>query len=199
MTSHTLTINRAHKVVERLKTLLKQHENRSIETGSAIDTGLPVGEGVIARMGERSNDFETALANYQAASAALVSVRQVIGKANAANGINDLLAEQDGLSKELKLFKVVLERCGGSTAVAPGELKDYPIPQAQAASTGGYLRGQSAGIKVYSLDKARQQQLEQQAKALQSKLHGIADRIAEANRASVTFELPTEISEAVGL
>lgn len=199
MAEHKLTINRAHKVVERLKTLVKQHENRVIETGAAIDTALPVGDGVIARMGERTNDFEVALAYYKATSTALVSVRQVIGKANAANGINDLLAEQEGLSRELKLIKVILERCGGSIAVAPGELKDYPIPQAQSASTGGFLRGQTSGVKVYSLDKVRQQSLENEAKTLQSKLHGIADRIAEANRASVSIELSPEISEAVGL
>lgn len=199
MTTHTLTINRAHKVVERLKTLVKQHENRAIETGSAIDTGLPVGDGVIARMGERGEEFETALTSYQTTSTALVSVRQAIGKANAANGINDFLAEQDGLSRELKLLKTILERCGGSTVVAPSELRDYPIPQSPAASSGGFLRSQTSGVKVFSLDKERQQSLEHEAKALQSKLHGIADRIAEANRASLTIGLPQEISEAVGL
>ncbi len=199
MAEHKLTINRAHKVVERLKTLVKQYESRTIETGSAIDTALPVGDGVIARMGERANEFEGALASYQTTSAALVSVRQAIGKANAANSINDLLAEQEGLSRELKLVKVILERCGGSTAVAPSELKDYPVPQLAAASTGTYLRSQSAGVKVYSLERTRQQEVEQLANVLQSKLHGIADRIAEANRATVSIELPAEIAEAVGL
>lgn len=198
MTTHTLTLNRAHKVVERLKTLAKQHETLVLQNGSATDIALPVGNGVIARLGERCTEFESAMRDYQSTSESLVFVRQAIGRANSANGINDLLAEQEGINRTLKILKTVISQSGDSSAVSPSELKDYPVPQVQQ-SGGGYLSQRQTGIKVLSLSLDRKKDLEDEAKALQSKLHGLADRISEANRASVTFELSAEISEAVGL
>ena len=90
-----LTLRRAAKlrnrVANRLQEIQNQHLNHLAVSVNIYDPD------VVDQLNDKAEDFNEAFVRYMALSGVLVRLRQSVGAVNAAEGIDDLLAEQVAL------------------------------------------------------------------------------------------------------
>ena len=125
---YTITLNRAHKIVERLR----QHVTDTSKAVRALVAPVRVRSqqdaGAKARAEAHIQGFDAQFAEYGLAGVAVEKLRNAISKANTAHGIDVLLAKQNRINQELTLAKDLvsdasLDECVSweHVAAAPGD------------------------------------------------------------------------------
>lgn len=189
----TMTLSRAHKVAERLRT-------KVTEAAQAAGAGLGIirvdgvgGDAQLASLAESRQKALEALGTHATYNQALQDVRAAVGRANATTGVSDLLAEQEAIARRIKLLRDIL---GASSAIAiqPEELATYrPLTQARDV----YSRGET-GVPVTLLPTEVRAGLEADLNALQKQQYAVSDRVADANAARIELDLPDELAADLG-
>lgn len=183
--SYTISLNRAHKIVERLR----QHVTDSAKTLRAQVAPIRVRSqqdiGAKARVDARRESFSTQLTNYRSAVDALALLRNAISKGNTENGVDVLLGNQTRINQELTLVKEL---------VSDASLESSVEWEHVAAVATDYDTANLA-----SLSAEQGVVLAQRIRTLQTELHAASDHVSDANRATITVELSDEHAEVVGL
>lgn len=184
----TLTLNRAHKIASRLAGM-SQDTLRAMQTQALpVTVSLPAAN-LEAKLAERKAAFFALKTKHQRLCVAVRRVREAIGKANGQSGVSDLLAEQAFVSTQLTAASQIvayLERDAIEANEVPADAK--------ADAYGRYPTAD-----VYALSKDERNALLLERDELQAAAHGVADRVADANRFTVSFELDEDLAKAVGL
>ena len=184
-TSYTFTLNRAHKIVERLKT----HASELVKEAELLAAPLSVrSQEEVGSQKRALDNAVVALSNLDAYTSVLATIRilrQAIATANNTSGVDDLLALQNTQSQTLAAYKRVLDSVSPTSSVAWDQ-----IP----ATADEYTR--------YSLETLNADQLtavRAVIAATQTQLHATSDSVSDANRATITVELPDAHARIAGL
>ncbi len=194
MPSYTLSINRWHKVAERLSkayTELSQSA-RNAYTNTQIAGFL--GESQVERLRESADSEMQKLFRAFEIQDALIDLRRAIGEVNAKNGVSLELAQYDALMRRHKLLEIILN-AQTSDMVSLSEIAMLPN---QIMGDGLYERSRSK-IKVKVLENEHETRLRKEAEALLAKAYALADRINDLNQERMTLELPEEMASVAGL
>jgi hypothetical protein len=194
MPSYTLSINRWHKVAERLSkayTELSQSA-RNAYTNTQIAGFL--GESQVERLRESAESEMQKLFRAFEIQDALSDLRRAIGEVNARNGVSLELAQYDALMRRHKLLEIILN-AQTSDMVSLSEIAMLPN---QIMGDGLYERSRSK-IKVKVLENEHETRLRKEAEALLAKAYALADRINDLNQERMTLELPEEMASVAGL
>lgn len=189
---YTITLNRAHKIAERLGT--KQGELRSLIIESSalvsmsgysdqqIDRLTLISAQVIEKIAEQAK-----IANAQAV------IRGAIGRANADHGVNEILAQIDANKKIIQTLSGFCSIQGESgNAVKLSEVKDYK----QLTQSESLLRGSSLTISIF--DDVEIQSIRMQKESLEKTNFSLNDKLADLNGKLVSFEMDEAIAELMG-
>lgn len=183
--SYTITLNRAHKIVERLR----QHVTDTAKALRAQVAPVRVRSqqdiGAQARVEARKNSFEAQLDKYGHAVNALELLRNAISKGNTANGVDVLLAKQNRINQELTLVKELLSDAELDTSVSWEHVAAVPSDYETS--------------NLASLSAEQGSMLALHMRTLQTELHAVSDEVSDANRATITVELSDEHAQVVGL
>ena len=194
MPSYTLSVNRWHKVAERLAKTYAELSQSARNTYTNTQISGYLGETQIARLRESGQSEIPNLFRAFKIQDALIDVRQAIGEVNAKNGVSLELAKYDALMRRHKLLDTILNS-QTSDMVGLDEVASLPN---QIVGDGLYERNRSK-IKVKVLETENEIILRKEAEALLAKAYALADRINDLNQARMTLELPEEIASVAGL
>lgn len=184
----TVTLNRAHKIASRLAGL-SQDAARAMQTlVQPVAVALPA-KNLDQKLSERSDAFDSAYAKFLRLNAAVRVVREAIGKANGQSGVSDLLAEQASVSNQLKAME----------QITPYMERDATEPEDVPTDAKPDAYGRYPSVSVYALSKDKRNQLLSVQEELQALAHGLSDRVADANRFTVSFSIDEDLAKAVGL
>lgn len=187
MTQLTVSLSRAHKIAERIKT--QMHELSSAATtlmGNQTVSGVG-GAAQLAKLQGMAAQGALALDTALQYSDALAKLRAAIGAENQARGINAMLAELEAHNRAIGLLKNVLASTTAK-AISPAELAEYKPLNASALH---------ASIAVTVMSPEQVQDLAERLAKTQRDAFALSDRIAEANAKPFTLELPDDIAAVV--
>ena len=183
--SYTISLNRAHKIVERLRQHVTDTAKALRAQAAPVRVRSQVDIGAKARVEARKASFPGQMANYGKAVDALELLRNAISKGNTANGVDVLLAKQNRINQELTLVKELVSDAALDSSVewehVPATSTDYET------------------ANLASLNAEQGTMLAQRIRTLQTELHAVSDQVSDANRATITVELSDEHAEVVGL
>lgn len=185
----TVTLNRAHKIASRLGGLTQDVVRAMESQVQPVTVSLQSPHIVATKVQERASAFNVLYEKFQRLSKANRLVRESIGKANGQAGVSDLLAEQVYLAVHLRALTSI------SQNMARDALEVSEVPGDSTPDQ--YGRHQS--VSVHALSRERRNELLVEQDDMQARAHGVADKIADANRYQVTFELEADLAKAVGL
>lgn len=187
MTQLTVSLSRAHKIAERIKTRMNEltaEATNQMGTQSVAGVG---GEAQIAKLQGMAVMGMASLDEAMVYSNAYAKLRAAIGEQNHVRGINAMLADLEALNRTMGTLKSVLSGISAK-AIAPTELAEY-----KPLSTSGI----NASIAVTVLSPVQVKQLAERQASAQREAFALSDRIAEANAKSFVVELPDAVTAVV--
>lgn len=194
MAKITMTLSRAHKVAERLKAKMSEAAAEADAGFGTVRVEGVAGESQIQALASGRQKALKALAAHEQLNGALFALRSAIGRANASAGVSDGLAEQEMISRRLKLLRGIV--AGSSArAIAPEDLADYR-PLTTVKEVYGH---RETGVEVTLLTLQAREELEAEIERLQKRAYKISDKVADANAAKVEIDLPDELVAELGL
>ena len=187
-----VTLSRAHKVAERLKGLM--NEQGQIAQQSLQDTNVSgvTGATQITALTDKSLKGFEALSTYARYNEVFANLRMAIGKANVANGVSDLLAKQEALSRSVGLLQNVLGRVDFN-AIQPSQLVDYKPVVVNERSM------REPTVSVAMLTAEQRKHVEEQLAAGKKAIFVISDKVADANATKIKFDLEPDLAGLLGL
>jgi hypothetical protein len=194
MPSYTLSINRWHKVAERLAKTYTELSQSARNAYTNTQIGGYLGESQIARLRESGQSEMQNLFRAFKTQDALIELRRAIGEVNAKNGVALELAKYDALMRRHKLLDTILN-AQTSDMVGLDEVAMLPN---QMIVDGLYERNRSK-VKVKVLDGPNEELLRKEAEAILAKAYALADRINDLNQERMTLALAEDIASLVGL
>jgi hypothetical protein len=194
MPSYTLSINRWHKVAERLSKAYTELSQSARNTYVNTQIAGYLGESQVERLRESAESEMQKLFRSFEIQDALIDLRRAIGEVNAKNGVALELAQYDALMRRHKLLEIILNS-QTSDMVSLNEIAMLPN---QIMGDGLYERSRSK-IKVKVLESEHEDRLRKEAEALLAKAYALADRINDLNQERMTLELPEEMASVAGL
>lgn len=192
--SYALSISRWHKVAERLARTYTELTHGVSNTFSNTQINGYFGSAQITRLKESAKSEYTQLHRAFDLQDALIQIRQAIGEANAKNGVANVLAEYDALTRRQKLLESILT-AQSSDMVSFDDMPELPK---QFVSEDRYDRSR-ASLRVRMLDSTTESLLRKESEDLRAKVYVLADRISDLNCDRVTLELPEDVAQAAGL
>lgn len=195
MTKLTVTLNRAHKIAERLSAGIGEARDLAAGRGSASVnlTTRPTTEQVEFIRNQAVVALK-AVERFEVLVAAHAALRETIAQANAKLGITAVLAQVEANKRLIGLYGVAAGTLApnASTVHIDALLHDgFVWPQAT-----GYGPGTVATTAIRAEDVAR---LFERKRALERQNFGLTDKLAELNAKTVEIELPDELLEDLGL
>ncbi|MNR71869.1 hypothetical protein D3C71_25480 [compost metagenome] len=194
MSKLTVTLNRAHKIAERLSAGLGEARDLASARGAAAVnlTARPTTEQVGYIRSQAAVALK-AVERFELLVGTHATLRETIAQANAKFGITAVLAQVEGNKRLIGLYGVAAGALApnASTVHVDALTADYTWPQATA-----YGPGTVAATAVRSEDVAR---LLERKRALERQNFALTDKLAELNAKTVEIELPDELLEDLGL
>ena len=191
MKNFNVTLTRAHKIVERIRSKLSELEK---EIGFVLPTIQITGYAGEHQMAETKVLVNNALASqvkHKELLDIMTEIRTKVGAANVESGVSHLLAEQEGLSRRIALMKSILAK--PSNAISLDALPDYkPFGEQNSFA-------RVTGIQVSTLPTEISNDLATELTKLQTQAFALSDKMADANASRISLELPDNIAEVLGL
>lgn len=183
-TTVSITLSRAHKVAERLKTQAHQLLQDAAQAAApATVSGTSAGQA--ERLRTRGDTVAPTLGTAQRYLRANAIVRAVISRENEARGISAKLAQLDAVNKLLTSHKGIVDSTKAA-ALMLHELEGYKPLAGEGAMYGG--------LTVNVVNATNLEAVKASLAALQRESVQLADEIAEANAARVSFELDEDLA-----
>ena len=182
-----ISLSRAHKVAERIKTRMGELFAEA-QSRASVQTLTGVTDLQVSKLQSAGREALELNARAEKFALALAKLRAAIGAENHVRGINAMLAELDALNRIVANKKAMLVHAKAD-GIAPQDLATYkPLVE---------NRSYSLGVTVTVLDAESAQGLAESLAAAQRDVFSLSDRIAEANAARFTFELDDDVASEV--
>lgn len=183
-----VTLSRAHKIVERLKSL---QSDAATEIKGLIDTQhvqtAPT-PSTLAELEKTAEAVKIALDTHRELTATLANVKTVVSTANHERGIHKNLSMLDALNQRIALLKTVL------TATKSAGCK---VSEVTAVFATGVPQSYNVVTVNPVKDEALRDTVADDLKSAQAKAIQVSDEIAELNAQRVTLELPEQLVDLV--
>lgn len=181
-----ISLSRAHKIAERLSTLMKDTLEEAKDQASSVSFSSPPSSSNLLALNYRgANVMALNGLAYEYASA-LAEVRIIISLENHKRGIDSMLAKMEILNKFIAHYKVLLSN-SKLDGYLPSEIAEYKPNDSYGFS-----------LTVNALREAEvSEDIKSQLSILQREVIQLSDAIAESNSGKVKIELAPKIAEAV--
>ncbi|WP_087863544.1 hypothetical protein [Comamonas thiooxydans] len=187
MLNHTVTLSRAHKIAERLTSLISEAKTVSDSSFGLANISLGVARPLqVKALQAKSQAGLAALKRGKDLCEALATVRSAIAAGNVKAGVQDLLTRQDCVRRKLAMTRDAIT-AASRDGLPVEELMDLPIQTGDVIPS--YL--------VSPLSPSELSNLKADLKALELEFNSLSDQISDANTARIEFSLPDEISDEV--
>lgn len=185
-----LTLNRWHKVVQRLNDLLQQQQEIIMRDLGIVRMDPVSANAARETLIKRQGPALVRLTEAQNILKAIEQIKTAVAAANVANGVHGMLAAQDRLQRELVFKKQLLKQQD-----APGMVNVSQLPVAEPVET-GYTRHQ---VEVGLFPAEGQALLAAEITQLQQHLYQLTDQLADANQTKVAIPLDDRLIDLIGL
>ena len=189
-----LTLTRWHKVGERLSALAseKAAEARQVYTGTAVSSWNKVG---VADMGLRlAQEADAALALHGKLLDAVVAIRTRLAIRNAEIGVSAKLTELQGLKRRVSALADILAG-QKPDMVRPADFAGVP---ADLVDERGYSKS-PLKLALRLLDDEAAASMRAGLASFQTRMHALADEIADLNRARIVVPLDPDVARLAGI
>jgi hypothetical protein len=192
--NYTCTLNRWHKVSERLSKEFSSLSKTAKEGLTTTSVSEYLGQQQIERLEQFRASCLEQLDKALQIQDVIARIRQALAEANERTGVSRELAEYDKLTKRASLLNAI---CEAQTAnlIRLDELENVKNPP---RSEDWRDRGQ-AKIPVALLHGEALAAMNRRAQETTAAMYALADRIADLNKTQVSIELPEEIARLAGL
>lgn len=180
-----LTLNRAHKVAERLRTYVKELQKVIQDKSTPLGIRSLREASVVQKAKEQSESFDHSVNQYLNASEALEKLRNAIAAGNHQSNVYLLISKQNRLNLEVQALTQALEYAQNASGVALSDIPDTPQ--------------EYQSYRLETLNSTQVASLRQRVAQLQRECHVVADDISDANRFTIEVELSDELAQVVGL
>jgi hypothetical protein len=191
----TVTLSRAHKIADRIGS--KVAEARAYITaskaGGVAFSNRPTPEQVAALIDVSAKAF-AAIDEAAKLIEVLAQLRDTIGKANAASGVNTLLTRIEANKRLIKLYadtQEVLTR--PHDAVHVNDLNDFTWPE----STGNRYTSKDPIVTTVTIEDL--EGLTKKKAALERETFALQDQLSDFNATKVQVTLPADVAAMIGL
>ncbi len=169
-----VSLSRAHKLVERIKTLANQEfENISVQT-SVSNTFVS-----LESLKAKSEQSQKALDTFNLLMNAQFSLKAQIAQYNAQRGVDTLLIKADCANKKLTKYKELVAKQDESAC----ELDQYETHISSLKEN----KKDYFSLSVSTLNKASRDVIDEQIKNLQKEVFEINDEISDKNATKAQF------------
>jgi len=190
----TVTLSRAHKLVERIGAAIAQARDLITKAQGTVKLQCAPTTGQRAALRSEAQKAMQAHARIELLVQAAGVIRGAVGEVNASAGINARLTRIETLKRMLGQIRSTLEAFVlDSSWVQLDAVDQITWPEANTPLPfAGGVRVTAYGAD--DLEPLRQRQIE-----LERELYQEQDRLAELNVRKVSFELPAEAAKLIGL
>lgn len=186
----TMTLSRAHKLAERIKTKQAALVAGLNSSGSVRIGGQSASQ--INTLKERKSVVLNDVKAFVLLNDSLTALRQAIGKGNTDSGVSNILAEIDGHNREVNVLKQVAPDGFDISSIQIDELQNYK-------PMGDGVRYQEPSVTVDILGSDERKQFSAKIEAIRKKVFILTDKMADANAYIIHVEFSDEVTAALGL
>lgn len=194
--SLSLTLSRWHSVAERLNTRAKELLDRSVQTLSAT-TVTSASAGQVATLVQDGQDALDNIARGRALLQQVGAIRAALGQANHTTGVNQALARQQVLNREMAVVRS-LAAIDVSHQVDPNALEGVVAASTIAGSSRNYGYGHN-GVAVALLNREQVKAFARELEQMQAQAHALSDQINDLNRKKIAVVLSADAVALAGL
>ncbi len=184
--AYTLTLNRAHKIVERLSQSAKETKQALVLQSSSVRVNHAGDQSGMKKAASYKTQVLGTLHQYTDLMTAVSAVRKTIMQANDQEGISSLLVTQSTKSQLLATLREMVASADAESAI---DAKDVPEKTGDTYTS----------YQVATLTNDEIEDIKNQISNLQRAVNVLADEIAVKNQIRVTIELPDEMAALAGL
>ena len=193
----SLTLNRWHKVAERINAAVKEREAsvKGAFTATTISSWNKQGvEEKAAAIVSRASDE---LAMVEVGTGAVAHIRARLAVRNAQLGISEKLAEAEAAKRRAALYRAVIE---GQSAdmIRPEAVRDLPDLAGDAGAF-GYGRRIAAAVTLQTAGSSMIEELRSKHADEVGLATRLLDEIADLNRDKLEIDVPKEVLAIAGL
>lgn len=193
----TNTLNRWHKIAERIKVAaaeIKARNEEALDAGRNLDDEtFAVSKARMEANAERAvtegNELRTAL------HTTLFDIRRAVARANVQHEVTDLLNYQEQNKQDITYYEGQLAHLNEAVTVA--EYEEMAKIRARTTSKNGYHSSLHANVTF--LRPERIAHLRDTLAALVRERNGLADRLADANASKITLNVSATVADYIGL
>lgn len=193
----SLTLNRWHKVAERINTAVKERE-AGVKVAFVATTISPwnkqgVEEKAAAIVARAVND----LAIAEIGTGAVARIRAALAIRNAQLGVSEKLAEAEAANRRAALYRAVIDG-QKPDMVRPDAVHSLP-DLAGDAEVFGYGRRMTAAVTLQTADEATIDELRAKHADEVGLATRLLDEVADLNRDKLEIDLPQQVLGIAGL
>lgn len=182
-----ITLSRAHKIAERLKTKAAEMSAEAERLSSSAPVSGKTGPAQAPRLAAQGTDALALVDGAERVLRAVAGVRAHIARENEKRGINRLLGLSDAVNRSIGFKKTLMDNAKDGS-IGHDELDLYK-PLKDDSSYG------SGAIRVNVFTDAQRASLGANIAKLQRESFALADQVAEANASRFSLELDDDIAE----
>ena len=192
-----MTLNRWHKVAERIGAAVRERETRVKEALVATTISSWNKEGIEEKAAAIATRAADDLAMIELGTGAVARIRATLAIRNAQLGVSERLAEAEAAKRRAALYRTVLE----------GQKADMVRPKAVASLPGfagdpepfGFGRRAGATVTLQTADDAVLDELRGKLADEEALATRLLDEVADFNRDKVEIDLAEKVLRIAGL
>ena len=200
--SMNLTIRRITKLVNKIDSALHETTKDATLTSHRFvfihDSNAVIAKQMDMHVGEWRESMQTFIQLHDIRR----SLREMVGKANAENGVNDLVTELRAVEAVLGFLTSMKTRTGKESRLVESEMNARltalrKVGEKAQVEVSAWRVGRDADSNVQSftvLEQSDLNWLRDEEKALKARIEGITDQLERIN-ASIEVEIPEELEE----
>lgn len=189
MATHSVTLSRVHKIIERLQALAIERFEEAHRLSSPVSVRALQTDAQRERVRSRRSEVMELFAQGRQMLEKAAELREVVARENSARGISKLLAQQDLCNKLIQRYGYLMS--GYSSANM--QLED--LADISLDTLGSSDERLTVAVNVFSAQDVKA--IDAELTALRTRVFALSDAIAELNACRVSIELPDELASQV--
>lgn len=194
MAKKTNTLNRWHKVTDRIRNVaaeLSQKTEQTLACGRSMDGDtFSVRRAALNAATAKAVGEQKAL--YFTLQHALFAIRRAVSRANTAAGVSDLLNQQEEAKQDVAYYDRLL-------AAVEGAMSQEEFAELVARKSKNPQQSQVYGLHVTFLSVEQIAELAKERDAMRRQFEALSDQLATANATQLTLDIDDQVIAVVGL
>lgn len=188
-----LTLNRWHKVVERINTRLNEISSETVVAASPVNMYLVKGSS-LKNLDPARAKLNGLIEEYNLLVSTVYVIKSAIGTKNAELGVTDKLGLQAALRSQVNYLKRL-----ASYAKQDALTEDDAKARLEAINAADDRTSIDNYVTVTPFGSNDADQIEGRTKGIERNIHRLADEISDANKERVSLSIPVYAAAVAGL